>query len=357
MTDPQGTVGHRVPTPESRDTITAHAFELDDQLLGVALARPTRRLAALLVDLLLASLLAALGGVLVGFAVAYIFFRIATRRRVAHRLKRWTRASLALLGALVLFGTVVALVGDGWSLSTDDGASDPVVISTAADPAPLRDSIFRRLEHGALDVDALQQAGLPGPVLELITPPAASIPAASIPAAPRTVTLLRDYADALAAADTLRADSLQPLVARAVAKPQIDPLLAALQRTSSRVAALTARNKALSERPRTASLWPTLRATAHDIGLGIGWVGVYFTLFLAWWSGQTPGKYLLGLRVVRLDGAPLSLWFSFERFGGYAAGLATGLLGFLQILWDPNRQGIQDRIAHTVVIRSRSSAS
>ena len=46
---------------------------------------------------------------------------------------------------------------------------------------------------------------------------------------------------------------------------------------------------------------------------------------------------------------------SFSRFGGYAAGLATGLLGFLQILWDPNRQGIQDQIAGTVVIRERGA--
>jgi len=32
------------------------------------------------------------------------------------------------------------------------------------------------------------------------------------------------------------------------------------------------------------------------------------------------------------------------------AGLASGLLGFLQIYWDPNHQGIQDKISATVVI-------
>ncbi len=57
----------------------------------------------------------------------------------------------------------------------------------------------------------------------------------------------------------------------------------------------------------------------------------------------------------RLDGTPLTLWTSFERFGGYAAGLATGLLGFAQVFLDPNRQAIQDRIAQTVVIRQRAS--
>lgn len=46
-------------------------------------------------------------------------------------------------------------------------------------------------------------------------------------------------------------------------------------------------------------------------------------------------------------------WDAFGRFGGYAAGLATGLLGFLQVFWDPNRQALHDRVAGTVVIRTR----
>jgi hypothetical protein len=41
----------------------------------------------------------------------------------------------------------------------------------------------------------------------------------------------------------------------------------------------------------------------------------------------------------------------FGRYGGYGAGFATGLLGFLQIYWDPNRQAIQDKISATVVIK------
>ena len=41
----------------------------------------------------------------------------------------------------------------------------------------------------------------------------------------------------------------------------------------------------------------------------------------------------------------------FGRYGGYGAGFATGLLGFLQVYWDPNRQAIQDKISATVVIQ------
>jgi uncharacterized RDD family membrane protein YckC len=68
--------------------------------------------------------------------------------------------------------------------------------------------------------------------------------------------------------------------------------------------------------------------------------------------GQTPGKRLMRIRVVRLDGKPMGWWYAFERFGGYAAGLVTGLIGFLQILWDKNRQGVHDKITETVVVRA-----
>ena len=70
---------------------------------------------------------------------------------------------------------------------------------------------------------------------------------------------------------------------------------------------------------------------------------------LSWWKGQTIGKRLLRVRVLRLDGGPITWWVAFERAGGYAAGLATGFLGFLQVFWDANRQMIHDRIVGTVV--------
>ena len=35
------------------------------------------------------------------------------------------------------------------------------------------------------------------------------------------------------------------------------------------------------------------------------------------------------------------------------AALATGGMGFLQVLWDPNRQAVQDKLADTVVVDLR----
>ncbi len=90
---------------------------------------------------------------------------------------------------------------------------------------------------------------------------------------------------------------------------------------------------------------------------GIG--AVYFTLLTR--RQDTLGKKLLGLRVVRLDGAKLSLFDSFERAAAYIEIPAS--LGFaLLALWhEPNRRMPHDRVAETVVLRvtraSRSLAS
>lgn len=91
----------------------------------------------------------------------------------------------------------------------------------------------------------------------------------------------------------------------------------------------------------------------HRLGLRFGWAIAYFSLLPFWWQGQTVGKRLCGLRVVELTGKPLGLMTCFGRYGGYAAGLATGGMGFLQVLWDPNRQAVEDKLAHTVVVDLR----
>ncbi|NRD74324.1 RDD family protein [Shewanella sp. VB17] len=98
------------------------------------------------------------------------------------------------------------------------------------------------------------------------------------------------------------------------------------------------------------SLLEWTKGLLNDLGLGFGWAALYFTVFTACFDGQTLGKKLFRIRVVQLDGTELSFWCAFVRYGGYGAGFATGLLGFLQIYWDANRQAIQDKISATVVI-------
>ncbi len=104
----------------------------------------------------------------------------------------------------------------------------------------------------------------------------------------------------------------------------------------------------------------TVREQAEELSESLasrfGWGIVYFSLLPAWWAGQTLGKRVLGLRVLQLTGQPVTVMTSLKRYGGYAAGLATGGLGFAQVLWDPNRQGLQDKAAHTVVVDLRAPA-
>jgi uncharacterized RDD family membrane protein YckC len=80
------------------------------------------------------------------------------------------------------------------------------------------------------------------------------------------------------------------------------------------------------------------------------WLVGYFVTF---WSatGQTPGNRLLQIRVCRAaDGAPPSLAAALLRFAGLVAAALPLFAGFLPILFDDRRRGIQDMLAGTVVV-------
>ncbi len=135
--------------------------------------------------------------------------------------------------------------------------------------------------------------------------------------------------------------------------PGKDDLRRANVQLQGQVEALRTENTQLRATIRGSSWLNAASDFSRTFGLTFGWAGVYFTLSLAWLGGRTPGKWIVGTRVVRLDGRPLTTLDAFTRYGGYAAGLATGLIGFARVLWEPNRQAIEDKIAWTVVVRGR----
>lgn len=161
------------------------------------------------------------------------------------------------------------------------------------------------------------------------------------------------YARVLTANDTAAADSLRPLLRTAVAGEELSALQEKNEGLEEEVDELEDDLEEARDTPGLVDRTVTL--VTEDLGIGLGWLGIYFTAFLALWGGRTPGKRLLGMRVVKLNGEPLGWWASFERFGGYAAGLATGLMGFAEIFWDPNRQAIHDKVTGTVVVRTRGA--
>lgn len=77
---------------------------------------------------------------------------------------------------------------------------------------------------------------------------------------------------------------------------------------------------------------------------------VYFTYFHGS-VGQTPGKMLCGLKVVRVNGEPLGYARAFLRWVGYLPSSLIFGLGFLWIAWDRHKQAWHDKIAGTHVIR------
>lgn len=79
---------------------------------------------------------------------------------------------------------------------------------------------------------------------------------------------------------------------------------------------------------------------------------VYFVGFWAW-RAQTPGKMLLGLRIVRSDGTRIGLGTAILRYIGQIVSAVLVFIGFLMIAWDREKQGLHDKIANTHVVRIR----
>jgi uncharacterized RDD family membrane protein YckC len=92
-------------------------------------------------------------------------------------------------------------------------------------------------------------------------------------------------------------------------------------------------------------------ASAIAIALGVAiFVGYYIGFWLG--AGQTPGKRIMGVRIVRRDGRRVNLWNVVRRFVGYWLSCIL-FLGFLWILVDNQRQAWHDSLSGTIVIYSR----
>jgi uncharacterized RDD family membrane protein YckC len=96
--------------------------------------------------------------------------------------------------------------------------------------------------------------------------------------------------------------------------------------------------------PGDAEGWPFALVAALLIAV------VYYTLTVGRW-GQTAGKRLLGLRVVRADGSPATYLQSFARCWAYALSILPLGLGVLAIALSTQKRGWHDLISGTRVLR------
>jgi uncharacterized RDD family membrane protein YckC len=65
--------------------------------------------------------------------------------------------------------------------------------------------------------------------------------------------------------------------------------------------------------------------------------------------GQTPGKWLMGIKVVRVGGGPVTVPRALIRFVGYLVSALPLYAGFLWVL-GPSRRAWHDRLAGTEVV-------
>lgn len=285
----------RVMLADTRRWVTPEELNVAPGLLGRPLARPWRRLLAIGADLAAIDIVSSVSNF---WLLAACSLGVWERARAKKRgPSPWRTLTLWLLVALMAYAGLQLVIEE-----FSDGA--------------------RARAETDDDADELDDAYIDG---LLAVPPAGA-------SAPQMVASAAEAASAVSAAASIAA--LQAQVRR-------------LQRQLNR------EHEAAAEAAAAEHWRERLRRFGLDFGVSYGWSLVYFTMLPVWWRGQTLGKRLFGLRVIEITGKPMTPLLSFKRFGGYLAGLATGGLGLVQLLWDPNRQALQDKAAHTVVIDER----
>jgi uncharacterized RDD family membrane protein YckC len=93
-----------------------------------------------------------------------------------------------------------------------------------------------------------------------------------------------------------------------------------------------------------------LGGLAHFPPLGMLITLAYFTGMWAW-KQTTIGGIVVGLKVVRIDGRPVTFVTALVRALGAILSVIVFFLGILWIGWDVEKQGWHDKIAGTVVVR------
>ncbi len=368
---------------DPRSIVTPYAFAVHPDLLGRPLATPWQRLGAIVVDLIVIGFISQIGIAPLAIGSTVLLFWLALRKPGREVFGKVFRIAVGCLGFLVLTVTVLVVLwvryGDGvQDIAREMGAAPGAeaegdagggqvgirdiaqgfqrvaalqgavteqeaqvlmneLVSAAFD-AGLSRSQIRDLLAGLLPEDAPWISAADDMVAEAIL--ALSLGQAGAPEDP-TVEVGGGAGEPMAVPAPAAADSIDRLNrAIQLAQEDRDDARSALERTQRALEA---------EQDHGAFSW--LWGLIDDLGIGSLWGGLYLTITHAWWKGSSLGKKLFRIRVVMIDKRPLNWWLSFERVGGYAAGFATGLLGFAQIFWDPNRQAIHDKVSETVVVQ------
>ncbi len=343
---------------ENRQIITPYAFQVSPDLFGKPLASPTRRGLAILIDLFCVGLLSGISGnalaVLTAALMIFVSGRLKRKGKPAF-LINLLRSLGILMILLAMFGFYDQFQQSGQQESA--GSNQHVIEKLAVGGAYLYrlNQIPESIETGECDSKQL--------CLESIADDMA-IDLSQMDLTDNEATIfMQEFAELIsesltpeqAASFTQRVldkfEPTQPLTNVETEKSEKIEKLKEIDKIIEQAVVTKAEEYQPSESKYSILNW--IKGLAAELGIGFGWAALYFTALTGLFKGQTIGKKLLGIKIIKLDGSAMSTWESFGRYGGYGAGIATGLLGFLQIFWDPNRQAIQDKISETLVINTR----
>jgi uncharacterized RDD family membrane protein YckC len=316
-------IGVALTAKETREMITPYAFHVAPELLGVPLASPLRRGVAMAIDgLIIAGLASASLLVMIPLLVYLIWLRL--------KLQKYGQVLLLMLAGFIAVGSAEYAPELLYDAPKSGENSAELDVATSVQIGLVAVNLGKQSCHDgcvAKELKSLRRTMQKGQVgREMATEVISGLLENSQLTEPR------------------RAEMLQELMKNyPLSDAQVDAVKAAKQQMPDDDWYLPDEN--------TKSVLEWVKGVLQDLGIGFGWAVFYFTTLVGWTNGQTIGKKLCQISIVRLDGTSLDLWQAFSRQGGYGAGFATGLLGFLQIFWDPNRQAIQDKVSGTVVVR------
>ncbi len=334
--NPHGTSPQSDTVKEDNTIVTPYAFQVAPELLGEPLATPARRGVAQCIDLMFIYYISHANGLVLGALAALTFMRAGNN--VAKGKGKTSRGKMLRLGAAFLLGYIVYTTFDGPPQITGYPATQASSVSDSIEENGFSEQDLRPALVGVStliwkscddDFDCLKEV---------------------------TEGFIEVQADLGAELSELKAIQSRFLDKSTLSDEQKATLITlaetTFQRSAERLAQEQAEQTAASpdaakgeetdkpadESGSGAGFFASLTELLHDgqaflseLGLGLGWAALYYSAFTAYMQGCTPGKWITRIRVLRLDGRPPTLWESFGRYGGYGAGFATGMLGFLQI--------------------------
>ncbi|PCI60983.1 MAG: hypothetical protein COB35_07335 [Gammaproteobacteria bacterium] len=343
---------------ETRAILTPFAFKIDKSLFGLSLAKPWKRGVALLIDLLIIAVLSDAPGELLAIVIAITLYRLGGKKRAQQQGKikgAKRRAVLRGLGIFIVFVMLLDTLPSMFNSSnkedlitknaSDINISDPKLVAIVAK------KLVTLIQSDCNNLSCWEKelSDIPN-LLNSVADQKIQTQDAVV-----AIQQLVELTELNKEDQQYLASNILKQYQQLKAQQQIEPNVSSDNKVIIVEQEPLTIPQPVKEQKPIYSVKKLIKGIIDDLGLGFGWAAFYFTIFTALWHGQTLGKKLLKIKVLQLDGTPLTLMDSFGRYGGYGAGIATGLLGFIQIYWDPNRQAIHDKISATVVVNVNAS--